>query len=68
MQKYSDLEGAPPPVVADLFAGAAKVARMLGLNDNGYRVVVNCGRNGQQTVDYIHIHILGGRQMNWPPG
>ena len=43
------------------------LARQLGLND-GYRVVVNCGPNGGQTVDHLHFHLLGGRQMEWPPG
>ena len=44
-----------------------KVARDLGL-DAGYRVVVNCGAEGGQSVDHLHFHILGGRQMDWPPG
>jgi len=35
---------------------------------DGYRVVVNCGRNGGQTVDHLHFHLLGGRALNWPPG
>lgn len=36
--------------------------------DRGYRVVVNCGRDGGQSVDHLHFHLLGGRQMAWPPG
>ena len=36
--------------------------------DRGYRVVVNCGRDGGQSVDHLHFHLLGGRQMTWPPG
>lgn len=43
------------------------VAKILGL-ENGYRIVANCGRDGGQSVDHLHIHILGGRQLNWPPG
>ena len=43
------------------------IAALLGLGD-GYRVVNNCGRDGQQTVGHLHFHMLGGRQMNWPPG
>lgn len=45
-----------------------KVARDLGIAESGYRVVVNCGSHGGQTVDHLHYHILGGRQMQWPPG
>ena len=44
-----------------------KLARDLEL-DGGYRVVVNCGAEGGQSVDHLHFHILGGRQMAWPPG
>jgi histidine triad (HIT) family protein len=44
-----------------------KVAKQQNL-DNGYRVVVNNGPDGAQSVLYLHIHVLGGRQMNWPPG
>lgn len=51
-----------------LFAGAVQTAQHLGLVENGYRLVVNCGKDGQQTVDYLHVHILGGRPLHWPPG
>jgi histidine triad (HIT) family protein len=43
------------------------LARKLNL-EKGYRVVVNCGRDGGQSVDHLHFHLLGGRQMTWPPG
>jgi histidine triad (HIT) family protein len=48
--------------------GVIEVVRRLGLPEDGYRVVINSGKNGQQSVDYLHAHILGGRQMSWPPG
>ncbi|MDZ4818884.1 MAG: histidine triad nucleotide-binding protein [Planctomycetota bacterium] len=44
-----------------------KIAQQENL-DGGYRVVVNCGADGGQTVDHLHFHILGGRQLSWPPG
>ena len=44
-----------------------KLAGQLGL-ENGYRVVANCGRDGGQSVDHLHFHLLGGRQLQWPPG
>ncbi len=50
------------------FQGVSLVAQKLGLAESGYRIVLNCGRHGQQTVDYLHAHILAGRQMTWPPG
>lgn len=54
-------------LVGHLFAVAVKVARQFGL-ENGYRTVVNCGPDGGQSVDHLHVHLLGGRTMNWPPG
>jgi histidine triad (HIT) family protein len=45
----------------------AKLASKLGLG-NGYRAVINCGRDGGQTVDHLHVHLLGGRALKWPPG
>ena len=60
----SDLEAA---LVGHLWLVIRNLARELGLND-GYRVVVNCGRDGGQSVDHLHFHILGGRQLTWPPG
>lgn len=47
---------------------ATAVAATLGLNDAGYRLVVNTGQDGGQTVDHLHVHLLGGRPMGWPPG
>jgi histidine triad (HIT) family protein len=44
------------------------IARQLGVAEGGYRVVVNCGKDGGQSVDHLHFHILGGRQLDWPPG
>ncbi len=45
-----------------------KVARMLEIHESGYRVVMNCGRDGGQSVGHIHYHVLGGRPLAWPPG
>ncbi len=45
-----------------------RLARELDLATNGYRVVVNCGKDGGQSVDHLHFHLLGGRGMAWPPG
>ena len=53
---------------ADIFEAIAKIAENLNIRENGYRVVVNSGRDGGQTVSHIHFHLLGGRAMHWPPG
>ena|SRR5579871_5096048 len=50
-----------------LLAKAADIARSKGLS-NGYRVVINSGEHGGQTVDHLHVHVLGGRHLGWPPG
>ena len=46
---------------------ARNLAQTLELSD-GYRTVINCGRNGGQSVDHLHVHLLGGRALSWPPG
>ena len=55
------------PLLGHLMAKAALIARASGLN-RGYRVVINTGPDGGQTVDHLHLHLLGGRAMHWPPG
>ncbi len=58
---------ADAPLLGHLLLVAARLARQLGLT-NGYRTVINCGRDGGQSVDHLHVHLLGGRPMAWPPG
>ena len=47
---------------------AAKIAKERGFSEQGYRLVMNCNKDGFQSVYHIHLHCLGGRQMTWPPG
>ena len=54
-------------LLGHLMGTAASIARKSGL-DRGYRVVINTGQDGGQTVDHLHLHLLGGRHMSWPPG
>ena len=56
------------PLVGHLFAVARDLARQLGLDASGYRCVINNGANAGQTVFHLHVHLLGGRALNWPPG
>jgi histidine triad (HIT) family protein len=61
------MEDSDGALIAHLWLVIRDLAVQFGL-DGGYRVVVNCGRDGGQSVDHIHFHLLGGRQMTWPPG
>jgi histidine triad (HIT) family protein len=63
----ADAQEPDAPLLGYLLLVAQKLASKLGLA-NGYRVVINCGRDGGQTVDHLHLHLLGGRSMKWPPG
>lgn len=55
-------------LLSRLLETASVVARKKGVIESGYRVVANTGRNGGQTVFHLHLHVLGGRPMTWPPG
>ena len=55
-------------MLGEVLTLAASVARSEGLEADGYRVVINNGRNAGQAVDHLHLHVMGGRKMTWPPG
>ncbi|MCX6904369.1 MAG: histidine triad nucleotide-binding protein [Verrucomicrobia bacterium] len=55
-------------LLGHLLLKAAEVAAQAGLDENGYRLVINNGPHGGESVPHLHCHILGGRQMQWPPG
>jgi histidine triad (HIT) family protein len=57
-----------PHVFDNLLALAQEVVADEGIKESGYRLVVNVGADGQQTVAHLHVHVLGGRKMTWPPG
>ena len=63
----ASLVDADPGLAAELLAAAVVVARQEGLSA-GYRVVANTGADGGQTVFHLHLHVLGGRRLDWPPG
>ena len=65
--KLSDAESQDHRLMGHLLLTAKRVADQAGLT-NGYRVVINTGADGGQTVDHLHLHILGGRSLQWPPG
>lgn len=55
-------------VLGHLLLTAASLAKQLGLEESGFRLVINNGRNGGETVPHLHVHVLGGRPLAWPPG
>jgi histidine triad (HIT) family protein len=67
LASLAEASEADADLLGHLVLVATQVARTLGLT-TGYRLVVNCGRDGGQSVDHLHVHLLGGRQLGWPPG
>ncbi len=63
-----DLEEEEAGLAGRMILTANKIARDLGIDEDGYRLVFNCKQRGGQEVYHIHLHLLGGRQMKWPPG
>ena len=63
-----DLTDDDAPLTGRLFAAAADIARAEGIASAGYRLVSNVGRWGGQSVDHLHVHLMGGRAFDWPPG
>jgi histidine triad (HIT) family protein len=64
----NDIEEQDVNIVGEIFLAARKIAISLGVADDGYRVVTNCGEKAGQTVQHLHYHLLGGRSLKWPPG
>jgi histidine triad (HIT) family protein len=63
-----DLADVDRDLVGHIFQVAARLAKDEGISESGFRVVVNCGRQAGQTVYHLHFHLLGGRDLGWPPG
>jgi histidine triad (HIT) family protein len=66
--RMAQAETSDQALLGHLLLKAAEVAAKLGLKEDGYRLVINNGPNGGESVPHLHCHILGGRQMTWPPG
>jgi histidine triad (HIT) family protein len=64
----NDLQAGDESVVGSLYLAAKTIAAQEGLAEDGYRVVMNCNEGAGQTVFHLHLHLLGGRPLSWPPG
>ena len=68
IKTLNHLEVEDQEIVGKMFIAAKQLAKELNIDKNGYRTVFNCNDHGGQTVFHIHLHLLGGRQLAWPPG
>ena len=68
IRTINEIEPEHEPLVGKLFSAARAIAAKEGLSEGGYRVVMNCNEAAGQTVFHIHLHLLGGRSLDWPPG
>ncbi len=64
----NDIGADDEAIVGSLFSAAREIAQQEGLSEPGYRAVMNCNEAAGQTVFHIHLHLLGGRELGWPPG
>jgi histidine triad (HIT) family protein len=68
LASLNDAGAADALLIGKLVLAACQWAKQQGFADDGYRCVINCNRDGGQTVFHLHLHLLAGRQMHWPPG
>ena len=66
--RINEAQPTDSPLLGTLLSAATATARQEGLGENGYRIVINNGPDGGETVPHLHVHVLGGRLMQWPPG
>jgi histidine triad (HIT) family protein len=64
----SEVQLADHAILGHMMAAALNIAQENGISEPGYRLVINCNKDGGQTVGHIHMHLLAGRHMHWPPG
>lgn len=68
IETINDLDESDAKTIGRMVIVARDIAVSCGIDKDGYRLVFNCNKHGGQTVFHIHLHLLGGRQLNWPPG
>lgn len=68
IESLNEVDDEAAEIIAHIFKTVPKLVRELGISEDGYRIVSNCGKDGGQSVEHVHFHLLGGRSLNWPPG
>ena len=68
VESVAQLDESHTELLGEMFLAANAIAQQEGIGETGYRLVFNCGRAAGQSVDHVHLHLLGGRKLGWPPG
>ena len=68
LKTLNDFKKTDAELLGHLLLTAAEIAKKMGFDKDGYRTVINTNQNGGQTVYHLHVHLLAGRQLSWPPG
>lgn len=68
IQSANEINSKNADIISHIFVVINKIVKELGIDESGYRIVNNCGKDGGQTVNHIHFHVLGQRDLKWPPG
>ena len=68
IQSVNEINSKNSDIISHIFVVINKIVKDLGIAESGYRIVNNCGKDGGQTVNHIHFHVLGQRDLKWPPG
>tara|TARA_Y200000002_G_C22668373_1_gene658931 strand:+ start:392 stop:733 length:342 start_codon:yes stop_codon:yes gene_type:complete len=68
IRTINDINEEDKSLIGELFIVAKEIAKKEGISEKGYRTIFNCNEYGGQTVYHIHLHVLGGRRLEWPPG
>ncbi|QGU95504.1 HIT domain-containing protein [Clostridium bovifaecis] len=68
IESLNDLSEEDSYIMGHMMLVIKEIAKKVNIHDSGYRVAINCGKDGGQEVPHLHLHILGGKSLNWPPG
>tara|TARA_Y100000588_G_C13345079_1_gene539857 strand:+ start:116 stop:457 length:342 start_codon:yes stop_codon:yes gene_type:complete len=68
IKTLNDISDDDKEIMGKIFIAAKKIAKKFNIDKKGYRTIFNCNEHAGQTVYHIHLHLMGGRQLNWPPG
>ncbi|ACM60432.1 histidine triad (HIT) family protein [Caldicellulosiruptor bescii] len=68
IENLNDVQQHHKELIGHVFVVAKELAKKFEIDEKGYRIVVNCGADGGQTIDHLHFHLLGGRKFSWPAG